>query len=130
MKKILLTMLALMFTAALPVCAQEEQEVTEAPIIDYYRAEEGYYVSFWCDDPDAVIYYRVRVESYDWFYTDWMVYECQLLFSEPGDYMVEAYAIADGKTESEHVGVFFYVEEMDLELFHSITDINQTRELI
>lgn len=89
-------------------------EQTEAPIIycgDNY--DGGYTVNIESSDPNAVIYYRVGMEYGE--YTDWMVYSGELWFTEPGHYNVEAYAIAEGKTESEHVMIEFMVHDYDVD---------------
>ena len=59
------------------------------------------------------IYYRVGIMvDGEYVYGDWMLYTGELNFSDEGTYMVEAYAIAPGKTESDHIWDGFTVSKM------------------
>ena len=59
------------------------------------------------------IYYRVGIMTDgDYVYGDWMLYTGELNFTDEGVYMIEAYAIAPGKTESDHIWDGFTVSKM------------------
>ena len=59
------------------------------------------------------IYYRVGIMvDGDYVYGDWMLYTGELNFTDEGIYMIEAYAIAPGKTESDHIWDGFTVSKM------------------
>ncbi len=62
----------------------------------------------------STIYYRVGTLNPETGldeYTDWMTYEDMLTYTTPGTYMVEAYAVANGKTQSTTIQVGFSVSE-------------------
>ena len=61
----------------------------------------------------STIYYRVGIlVDGDYVYGEWMEYTGELNFNEEGTYMIEAYAIAPGKTESDHIWDGFTVSKM------------------
>ena len=63
--------------------------------------------------PNCDIYYRVGVMiDGEYVYGDWMLYTGELNFDDEGTYMVEAYAIAQGKTESDHIWDGFTVSKL------------------
>ena len=76
-------------------------------------------------DPDATIYYAIGVGTYNeetqqWTYeypTDdegnviYMEYTGELIYTTPGTYMIDAYAVAPGKTESDHINNGFTVAD-------------------
>ena len=75
----------------------------------YYNA---YTVNLIETEP-STIYYRVGVlVDGDYVYGEWMEYTGELNFTEEGTYMIEAYAIAEGKTESDHIWDGFTVSKM------------------
>ena len=75
----------------------------------YYNA---YTVNLIETEP-STIYYRVGVMvEGDYVYGEWMEYTGELNFTEEGTYMIEAYAVADGKTESDHIWDGFTVSKM------------------
>ena len=53
------------------------------------------------------LYYRYSKDNGEW--SDWILYDGVVPFEEDGYYQVEAYAIANGKSESLHVSVSFVV---------------------
>ena len=62
---------------------------------------------------ESDIYYRVGVMiDGNYVYSDWILYTGELNFSDEGTYMIEAYAIAPGKTESDHIWDGFTVSKM------------------
>ena len=75
----------------------------------YYNA---YTVTLIETEP-STIYYRVGIlTDGEYVYGEWMEYTGELDFNEEGTYMIEAYAIADGKTESDHIWDGFTVSKM------------------
>ena len=60
------------------------------------------------------IFYRVGVMNEEgvYEYGDWMYYEDMLYFTEEGTYMIEAYAIAPEKAESDHIWDGFTVSRL------------------
>ena len=75
----------------------------------YYNA---YTVTLIPTEP-STIYYRVGVlVDGDYVYGEWMEYTGELNFDDEGTYMIEAYAIADAKTESDHIWDGFTVSKM------------------
>ena len=88
-------------------------EPTVTPYV-YYTCEDGsYWVTIESPDPDADIYYRIRYN--DGEYSEWMPYVGEIWFSESGFYIVEAFAIAAGKAQSDITGVQFYIDENDFD---------------
>ena len=95
-------------------------EKTDAPSSskDNYAYNDGnlsynaYTVTFTETEPSD-IYYRVGIMiDGEFVYGDWMLYTGELNFVDEGTYMIEAYAIAPGKTESDHIWDGFTVSKM------------------
>ena len=59
------------------------------------------------------IYYRIGIMGEDgqYAYGDWMLYTGPFNVEEEGTYMVEAYAVAEGKAESDHIFDGFVVSK-------------------
>ena len=75
----------------------------------YYNA---YTVTLIETEP-STIYYRVGIlVDGDYEYGEWMEYTGAMNFDEEGTYMIEAYAVADGKRESDHIWDGFTVSKM------------------
>jgi hypothetical protein len=76
----------------------------------YYNA---YHVTLMETEP-STIYYRIGVMDVDgqFVYGDWMVYEDVISVFEEGTYMIEAYAVAADKTESDHIFDGFTVSRL------------------
>ena len=75
----------------------------------YYNA---YTVTLIPTEP-STIYYRVGVlVDGEYVYGEWMEYTGELNFDDEGTYMIEAYAVADGKAESDHIWDGFTVSKM------------------
>ena len=83
-------------------------EKTGAPLFNGYTTDgiHAYFIELIPSEP-STIYYRVQYN--DGEFTEWTVYEDILDFTEDGKYRVEAYAIADGKLQSDPVAYEFYV---------------------
>ncbi|MBQ3732125.1 MAG: hypothetical protein II905_10270 [Muribaculaceae bacterium] len=83
-------------------------EKTGAPLFNGYTTDgiHAYFIELIPSEP-STIYYRVQYN--DGEFTEWAVYEDILNFTEDGKYRVEAYAIADGKLQSDPVAYEFYV---------------------
>ena len=95
------------FTVSMP-------EQTVAPMFNGFTEDgvQGFGVIIFENEPDCTIYYRLTVyeENTGWMdYTDWMEYTDELWFTEPGQYRVEAYAVAPGKCPSEVYAYEFIV---------------------
>ena len=75
----------------------------------YYNA---YTVTLTETEPSD-IYYRIGVmdEEGQYAYGDWMLYTGPFNVEEEGTYMVEAYAVAEGKAESDHIYDGFVVSK-------------------
>ena len=60
-------------------------------------------------EENCVIYWRYGFDSWsnEYVWSEWMQYEDVLVFTEEGNYMVEAFAIAPDKLESEFVSIAF-----------------------
>ena len=86
----------------------EPTEKTGAPTFNGYTTDgiHAYFVEIVPTEP-STIWYRVRYP--DGTYSDWAIYEDILSFTEDGMYRVEAYAIADGKLESDPIAYEFVV---------------------
>ena len=101
---------------ASPSSAKENKVVKEDNV--YYNT---YTITLNTTDPDndADIYYRVGVGTtknddgtWNYEYPDtWTLYTGPFTYTEEGSYMVEAYAIAPNKTESDHIWDGFTVSE-------------------
>jgi len=76
----------------------------------YYNA---YHVTLTETEP-STIYYRIGVMNAEgqFEYGDWMVYEDVISVYEEGTYMIEAYAVAADKTESDHIFDGFTVSRL------------------
>ena len=63
---------------------------------------------------ESTIYYRIGIMAEDgqYEYGEWMEYEDAMQFVVPGTYMVEAYAVAPGKAESDHIFDGFVVSRL------------------
>ena len=65
------------------------------------------------EDVNYEIYYRIGVMTDgEYVYGDWMLYTGEFSITDEGTYMVEAYATADGKLESDHIWDGFTVSKM------------------
>ncbi len=75
-------------------------------------AYNAYYVTL-IPTEESDIYYRVGIlTDGEYVYGDWMLYEDILEFTVEGTYMVEAYAIAPNKLESDHIWDGFTVSKL------------------
>jgi hypothetical protein len=76
----------------------------------YYNA----YTITLSETEPSTIYYRIGLMDTDgqYVYGEWMEYVDVLNFNVEGSYMLEAYAIAEGKTESDHIFDGFTVSKM------------------
>jgi hypothetical protein len=98
----------------------EPTEKTDAPssIKENYVYNDGnlYYNAYTVtlnETEPSDIYYRVGVMvDGEYVYGDWMLYTGELNFDDEGTYMIEAYAVADGKLESDHIWDGFTVSKM------------------
>ena len=83
-------------------------EKTGAPVFNGYTTDgiHAYFVEILESEPSTIWY---RVQYNDGEFTEWAVYEDILSFTEDGKYRVEAYAIADGKLQSDPIAYEFYV---------------------
>ena len=83
-------------------------EQTEAPSIaaDTQQGVHAYFVTI-TPSEESELYYRYAKDNGEW--SDWMLYDDVIPFEEDGYYVVEAYALASGKTESLHVSCSFTV---------------------
>ena len=91
-----------------PGTTPQPTEKTGAPLFNGYTTDgiHAYFIELIPSEP-STIYYRVQYN--DGEFTEWTVYEDILDFTEDGKYRVEAYAIADGKLQSDPVAYEFYV---------------------
>lgn len=87
----------------------EPTEKTSAPVINGYTVDNtnGYFVAITPTEP-STIYYRVQQPNSRAF-TEWAEYIDVLCYTTPGDYTIEAYALANGKLASDHVSYDFTV---------------------
>ena len=83
---------------------------TEAPSIsaDTQQGVHAYFVTI-TETEDSDLYYRYCKDDGEW--SDWILYDDVIPFEEDGYYQVEAYAIANGKSESSHVSCSFTVDQ-------------------
>lgn len=95
----------LLMLLALPAMSQEQ---TSEPELRFYWSSDQSFVMIEINCPDnesADIYYRYD----DWSEDGWCKYEWPLYFNDPGEHMIEAYAVADGLAPSEIVQNYFYI---------------------
>ena len=90
------------YVPALPL----EQTCSPEITIEFQEAPRGCLVTIIPCEPSDIIW-RYSCDDGEW--TEWMFYDDQVFFSSVGTYMIEAYAIADGKAESEHLTYYFVV---------------------
>ena len=83
-------------------------EQTEAPSIsaDTQQGVHAYFVTV-TPSEKSELYYRYCKDNGEW--SDWTLYDDVIPFEEDGYYQVEAYALANGKSESLHVSCSFTV---------------------
>jgi len=83
-------------------------EKTGAPTFNGYTTDgiHAYFVEIIPTEP-STIYYRVQYPDGTW--SEWAEYQEILSFTGDGKYRVEAYAIADGKLQSEDIAYEFVV---------------------
>ena len=75
----------------------------------YYNA---YTITLTETEP-STIYYRIGVMTEGQFvYGEWMEYTAPITVTDEGTYMIEAYAVADGKAESDHIWDGFTVSKL------------------
>ena len=81
---------------------------TGAPTFHGYTEDgiHAYFVEILETEP-SVIYYRVQYPDGTW--TEWAEYEEILSFEGDGKYRIEAYAVAEGKAQSEQIAYEFVV---------------------
>ncbi len=81
---------------------------TEAPSIsaDTQQGVHAYFVTI-TPSEESDLYYRYNKDGGEW--SDWILYDDVVPFTEDGAYQVEAYALATGKTESHYVSCSFIV---------------------
>ena len=86
----------------------EPTEKTGAPVFHGYTEDgiHAYFVEILETEP-SVIYYRVQYPDGTW--TEWAEYEEILSFEGDGKYRIEAYAVAEGKAQSEQIAYEFVV---------------------
>ena len=86
----------------------EPTEKTGAPTFHGYTEDgiHAYFVEILETEP-SVIYYRVQYPDGTW--TEWAEYEEILSFEGDGKYRIEAYAVAEGKAQSEQIAYEFVV---------------------
>ena len=61
----------------------------------------------------STIYYRVGIlVDGEYVYGEWMEYTGEMNFTEEGTYMIEAYAVAENKAESDHIWDGFTVSKV------------------
>lgn len=87
----------------------EEPSTPTAPPSISATTQMGVHAYYMVLDPseDCDLYYRYQKDNGGW--SDWILYDGPVAFTEDGYYQVEAYAIAPGKGESLHVGCSFVV---------------------
>jgi len=98
----------------LAVSAQDEStEQTSYPV--YYGSSEdgvvGFNIEINATEPNCTIYYRYMYSFPDGEWSEWMEYEEMLMFTELGQYRIEAYAVAPGKSPSQTIAFEFRVTE-------------------
>ena len=88
------------------------QPQTLSPEFTVYTVdgEQGTYVEITEREPDCTIYYNVQYPSGQWTY--WMEYSETMLFTSVGTYHIDAYAVVEGKFQSEVVSCDFDVLEV------------------
>jgi len=86
----------------------EPTKKTGAPTFHGYTEDgiHAYFVEILETEP-SVIYYRVQYPDGTW--TEWAEYEEILSFEGDGKYRIEAYAVAEGKAQSEQIAYEFVV---------------------
>ena len=103
-----------------PVDPTEKTDAPSSQKVNYvYNDGNMYYNAYTVTlipaetEPNCDIYYRVGVMvDGEYVYGDWMLYTGELNFDDEGSYMVEAYAIAADKTESDHIWDGFTVSKL------------------
>ena len=84
-------------------------EKTEKPVISGYSNDNySYSIKITPAEP-STIYYRVL--GPDGKLSEWATYLNELTFTEPGDYRIDAYAVAENKLPSDYVDYTFTVKQ-------------------
>ena len=87
-------------------------EQTMAPMFNGFTEDgvQGFGIYIFESEPDCDIYYRYRFYDNDWSdWSEWMQYTDAVMFTDPGHYCVQAYAVALGKTPSDVIAYEFTV---------------------
>ena len=88
-------------------------EKTVSPTVNCYPidGQQGYYVDIIENEPECTIYYIIQTTDGGWDY--WEVYSGTIVLTEPGEYYINAYAVAPGKSDSEVVTCEVVVTELE-----------------
>ena len=116
MKKLLLTLLMLVTATATMSAQGEPMEQTAIPNICLQSIETGYDSYYYAviinnsdEDPDADLFYRYSFNGEE--FSEWMPYEDVLFFDIMGNYQLQVYAQAEGKSPSDVIGTEFTIAE-------------------
>ena len=114
-KKLLLPLM-LIVTATATMSAQDEpMEQTSIPNIclQSIETDDSYYYAVIInnsdEDPDADLFYRYSFNGEE--FSEWMPYEDVLFFDIMGNYQLQVYAQAEGKSPSDVIGTEFTIAE-------------------
>jgi len=100
-----------------PVMPTEKTDAPSSQKTNYvYNDGNTYYNAYnivLTETEPSTIYYRVGVMvDGNYEYGDWIEYTGEFNVNDEGTYMIEAYAVATGKTESDHIWDGFTVSKM------------------
>ena len=93
------------FIPALPMMEKTDAPTIECRVIDEYAPLAEVIIT---PTEESRLYFHIK---FDDEFNEWMEYEAPLCFTEPGDYRIEAFALADGKAESDVVCIEFFLRE-------------------
>ena len=112
MIKLLFTMLLALTLSASATAQDEPNPITPAPTITVTQEQNGYcLVEITHEDPEAIIFYYFERSYFNEVdYSEWYEYTGPVIFSEPGYYVVRAYAVVLGMSPSYEVDIPFNVD--------------------
>ncbi len=135
MKKLFFTLMLLVTVTATMSAQDEPIEQTAKPYINlesipsYYYDDNYYHESYYYlvtifnseEDPDADLFYRYSHNEGE--FTEWMPYYGEIIFDCEGNYRLEAYAKAEGKSASDITDIAFTIfEPTPSHIYDFVTD--------
>ena len=99
----------------------EQLDKTPMPTATYQQAEGQGATTVTITAVEGTVYYRIILDGVP---TDWTQYNDEFIVSDEGDYRIEYYAIATGKTRSD-IGAI----EFSIKAFTGVNEVNSGKSV-